>query len=489
MSHSNRFLIGTIAIGTALYVVLSIAFARYLREPVGGGLVFGLAVSASAMIGSYFLMMWGGRRGDRQFLEAFVGGMLGRLLLFGLALLAAYAIPEIGFRSTLYTLLVAFFPLAGFEVFCVVRDLDAARTPAPGRIGGGPAAAASATAAAPAAAGNGTTAKNPPRNLATTACSAIVIAATLAWLGAARAESPASSPHAADPHAADSHSADSHAEDAHAEDPHAADAHGAGGAHDEGDVFTHLFHHLKDEVVYPIPPVQLGALSLDISITKLVIMIWIACALNIAVFGTLARKSKSLVPTGRFQNLFESLVLFVKKDMVEEIMGHHLAPKFTPYFLTVFFFILFMNLLGLVPFMHTATGNIAVTASLAFMTFLVMQISGIREQGLVHYAKNIVPPGIPLWLYPIMLPVEILGMLTKPFALTIRLFANMTAGHVVILSLFGLLFFFKSIFIAPAVLGFVLFVDALELLVAFLQAYIFTFLSILFVNACAHPEH
>lgn len=198
------------------------------------------------------------------------------------------------------------------------------------------------------------------------------------------------------------------------------------------------------------------------------------------------------VRTGRgdkLSRLLTGFAMWVRDEMVYPEMGKELGRKFLPYFLSVFFFILFMNLLGLVPFMHTATGNIAVTASLAFMTFLVMQISGIREQGLVHYAKNIVPPGIPLWLYPIMLPVEILGMLTKPFALTIRLFANMTAGHVVILSLFGLLFFFKSIFIAPAVLGFVLFVDALELLVAFLQAYIFTFLSILFVNACAHPEH
>jgi F-type H+-transporting ATPase subunit a len=242
---------------------------------------------------------------------------------------------------------------------------------------------------------------------------------------------------------------------------------------------------------------QLGALNLDLSVTKLVLMIWLACVINLVVFVSLARKSASLVPAGRFANLFESLVIFVKKDMVEEIMGHHLGAKYTPYFLTFFFFILVMNLLGLVPFLHTATGNIAVTASLAVLTFLLMQIAGIREQGLVHYIKSIVPPGIPLWLYPIMIPVEVLGQFTKPFALTIRLFANMTAGHVVILSLFGIIFTFKALLgplltlgiVAPVMVGFVLFVDMLELLVAFLQAYIFTFLSILFVNACAHPEH
>lgn len=281
-----------------------------------------------------------------------------------------------------------------------------------------------------------------------------------------------------------------HAADAHGEGGPAAAEHGAAEEHGEGgDVFTHLFHHMVDEVVVPLPAVRVGPVLVDLSITKLVVMIWVVVALNIAIFGALAVKCRSPLPRGKFHNLFEALVVFVKKDMVEEIMGHHLGPKFTPYFLTLFFFILFANLLGLVPFMHTATGNIAVTASLAILTLFMMQFAGIREQGLIPYVKNIVPGGIPFWLYPIMVPVEILGQFTKPFALTIRLFANMTAGHVVILSLFGLLFLFKSIVLAPAVIGFVLFVSALELLVCFLQAYIFTFLSILFVNACAHPEH
>lgn len=295
--------------------------------------------------------------------------------------------------------------------------------------------------------------------------------------------------HAAETHAA-SETGSAVASDAGA---HAADAAGhaagAAGEHGGGDVFGHLFHHLQDEVVIPLPTVHLGSIAVDLSVTKLVVMLWIVVAANVLLFGTLARKSRSLLPTGRLHNLLESLVVYVKRDMVEEIMGHHLARKFTPYFLTVFFFILFANLLGLIPFMHTATGNIAVTAAMAAMTLFMMQFSGIREQGLVGYLKSIVPPGIPTWLLPIMIPVEVLGQLTKPFALTIRLFANMTAGHVVILTLFGLLFLFKTLILAPAILGFVLFVYALELLVAFLQAYIFTFLSILFVSACAHPEH
>jgi F-type H+-transporting ATPase subunit a len=487
VSTSKRFLIGTAAIGAALYAILSLAFARFLPEGAGGGLDFGLFVSIANVVASYFLLLWGARHGDRQFMLALAGGMLGRFLVLGLALFVAHEIPALGFRSTLFTVLAAFFPLAGYEVFCVVRELERGR--------------AARGSSAPDQADRAT--RTDRGGLATIACAGAAIVAALLWAGPARASDPPSPPSGHDAHGA---SSDPHAAPApHEPAGHDAAAthatgdahHSAEGEHGDGDIFGHLFHHLQDEVVFPLPVVQLGTFPLDISITKLVLMIWLACAINIVVFVTLARKSAGLVPAGRFQNLFESLVIFVKKDMVEEIMGHHLGAKYTPYFLTIFFFILVMNLLGLVPFLHTATGNIAVTASLAVLTFLLMQIAGIREQGLGHYLKSIVPPGIPLWLYPIMIPVEVLGQFTKPFALTIRLFANMTAGHVVILSLFGIIFTFKALLgpiltlgiVAPVMVGFVLFVDALELLVAFLQAYIFTFLSILFVNACAHPEH
>jgi F-type H+-transporting ATPase subunit a len=484
VSPTQRFLLVTAVIAGAVYAILSALYPRFLPPAASSGLLFGVAVSAANAIGSYFIGSWGARSGDKQFLQAFVIAMLGRFAVIGFAAVAAYAIDAIDFRGAMLAMLAAFFPLTGYEVYCVVRALDARSARAPATATGKSVATAVSLAAA----------------------AAIATAATLAAPASLRAETPAHDAH--DAHGAPAAGGDHHADGAHHGDPahapddahhageaahhasgaHAADAH-HGDEHGGGDVFSHLFHHLQDEVVFPLPVVNVGGIAIDLSVTKLVVMIWIVCALNLLIFGTLAAKSRSLVPRGRFHNLFEALVVFVKKDMVEEIMGHHLGPKFTPYFLTVFFFILFCNLLGLVPFMHTATGNIAVTASMAALTFLLMQISGIREQGLVGYAKSIVPGGIPLWLYPIMVPVEILGMFTKPFALTIRLFANMTAGHVVILSLFGLLFLFKTIVLAPAVLGFVLFVYALELLVAFLQAYIFTFLSILFVNACAHPDH
>ena len=160
-----------------------------------------------------------------------------------------------------------------------------------------------------------------------------------------------------------------------------------------------------------------------------------------------------------------------------------------PYLLSVFFFILINNLMGLIPFPPpfgaNVTGNIAVTLTLALFTFFIIQINGTKTYWRHIYAT----PGVPLWLLPIMIPVEVIGMLAKPFALMVRLFANITAGHIIILSLVSLIFIFKSLAIAPVSILFVLFMDCLELLVAFLQAYVFTLLSALFISLAAKEEH
>lgn len=254
--------------------------------------------------------------------------------------------------------------------------------------------------------------------------------------------------------------------------------------------FVHLFHHLQDEVLVPLPSFRVGGATFDLSITKAVLMMWIAGVLSLFLFGGIARRLRRAdVPLGTVTNLFEAIILFVRDDMVYEIMGKGSGRRFTPYFLTLFFFILFCNVLGLVPFMATATGNLAVTGGLAFLTFLLTQGAGIREQGLTTYLRSLVPPGMPIFLLPIMIPIEIVGHFIRPFALTIRLFANMTAGHVVILSLLGLIFLFQAVAVAIPAIAFALFINMLELFVAFLQAYIFVFLSILFVNAAVHPEH
>jgi F-type H+-transporting ATPase subunit a len=194
-----------------------------------------------------------------------------------------------------------------------------------------------------------------------------------------------------------------------------------------------------------------------------------------------------LIPKG-VGNLVETLVVYVRDEIVMPTIGKA-GLKILPFFLTIFFFILFINILGLVPYSATTTGNISVTASFALITFSMILIQGIKKNGFFGYFKGLIPHGIPTALLPIMVIVEFLGLLTKPFALCIRLFANMTAGHVIILSLLGLIFVFKSVFISPISIAFSLFIYLLEILVALIQAYIFTMLSALFIGMAIHQDH
>ena len=225
---------------------------------------------------------------------------------------------------------------------------------------------------------------------------------------------------------------------------------------------------------------------LDFSITKNVASMMISAILLLLVFIPMARKYKkgNGVPSG-MQGFMEPIILFIKDDIAIPNIGEHKYQKFLPYLITVFFFIWFNNLLGLFPTGANMTGNIAVTFTLAFITMIITNVSGNK-----NYWKHVfATPGVPIWLAPIMIPVELIGILSKPFALMIRLFANITAGHIIILSLISLIFIFKTIFIAPVSIAFVLFMDVLELLVAILQAYIFTLLSSLFIGLAVQEHH
>lgn len=192
--------------------------------------------------------------------------------------------------------------------------------------------------------------------------------------------------------------------------------------------------------------------------------------------------------------LFAGWVTWIRDEMVYPVMGRELGSRFLPYFLFVFFFIVFMNLLGLVPLSATATASIFVTAALALTTLLAMIGCGMVVQGPVAFWKNLVPH-VPLPLWPLMFLVEVIGLIVKPFALLIRLFANMTGGHLVVLSFMGLIFALTAISpvagwaSSPIAVGFAVFIMIIEAFVALLQAYIFTQLSIIFVNASVHPEH
>ena len=198
-------------------------------------------------------------------------------------------------------------------------------------------------------------------------------------------------------------------------------------------------------------------IDFDLSISKHLVFLWISFLLLFLVLRKAVKaNSKSLVPKG-IGNVVETLVVYVRDEIVMPTIGKA-GIKILPFFLTIFFFILVLNMIGLVPYSATATGNISVTASFALITFGMILIQGIKKNGFFGYFKGLIPHGIPTALLPIMVVVEFLGLLTKPFALCIRLFANMTAGHVIILSLIGLIFIFKTVFVAPISIAFALFI-------------------------------
>lgn len=230
---------------------------------------------------------------------------------------------------------------------------------------------------------------------------------------------------------------------------------------------------------------------LDFSITKAIFGMIVASVILLWLMLALARSYKKTgvsAPKG-LQGFLEPVILFIRDDVAIPNIGEHKYGKFMPYLLTVFFFILINNLLGLIPifpFGANVTGNVNVTFVLAVITFLITQFSANKS----HWRHVFAAPGVPFWLLPIMIPIEIIGLFSKPFALMIRLFANITAGHIIVLSLVTLIFIFKSLIVAPVSIVFVLFMDCIELLVAFLQAYVFTLLSALFIGmATAEPEH
>jgi F-type H+-transporting ATPase subunit a len=231
---------------------------------------------------------------------------------------------------------------------------------------------------------------------------------------------------------------------------------------------------------------------IDISITKNVASMLIALVLLLLLFGLSGLKSKKTkgAPKGLLSFL-EPLVLFVRDDIVKPNVGAK-YQKFLPYLLTLFFFILMNNLLGLLPGSANVTGNIAITLVLSFITLIVTNVSGNKG----YWGHIFKPPGVPLALMPIMIPIEIVGIFTKPFALMIRLFANISAGHIIILSLISLIFMAQSglgdggaFGVAPVSVVFVLFMYLIEVLVAFLQAYIFTLLTSLFIGLATVEHH
>ena len=300
---------------------------------------------------------------------------------------------------------------------------------------------------------------------------------------------------------------------AHGEVIQEAAGHGAEAAAEAAPgVGSMLMHHLVEasEIEGPcgwvlhLPqwdPIHLGPLVIDFSPTKHVFFLALSAVVCALVFILTARalrgKYEGRAPGG-FANAMEALILYFRDEVVRRNIGHG-ADAYTPYILTLFFFILMMNLMGLIPYGATATGNVSVTGALAIMTLVTVEVSGFFAFGPGGYAKTIfyAPSGMPpmgrAMMLVIMTPVEFLGKLAKPFALAIRLFANMTAGHTVILSLIGIIFVFGHLTLGriPVALGSVgmsVAMMGLELFVAFLQAYIFALLTSVFIGLIRHAH-
>lgn len=303
------------------------------------------------------------------------------------------------------------------------------------------------------------------------------------------------------------------AEAAETAQEHGADAagHGAEAAHEWGT--ETMIHHIVDAREWELEPFgtihlpefpafNIGGLEVDLSITKHVLFLMFATVLTILTMFAAARASRKIdhgerAPKG-ILNTIEVFFLYLRDEVVMANIGHG-GEKFVPLVLTLFFFILYSNVLGLVPWGATATSNIMVTSALAFIALLVIETAGFRALGPAGYAKTIffLPPGLPTWLKPfvllIMTPVELIGKFSKIIALAIRLFANMTAGHFVLLALLGLILTYGGpspigVFATIGALALGLFVMFLEIFVAFVQAFIFAMLVSVFIGLIRHAH-
>ena len=245
-----------------------------------------------------------------------------------------------------------------------------------------------------------------------------------------------------------------------------------------------------------IDPIQIGSIAIDLSPTRHMVVMVVVGLLMLAIFiplaGMLRKKGKEKAPSG-FGNAVEAMVVYFRDEVVRTNIGHG-ADGFTPFILTLFFFVLGMNLIGLTPLGITPTANVSVTAALALISFVVIEVAGFRALGPAGYARTIffLPPGVPGFMKPGMLAiltvVEFIGKLAKPIALAIRLLANMTAGHTLILAIMGMIFVLESYLVGVVSVGMASVVMALDLFVAFLQAYIFALLTSVFIGLIRHAH-
>lgn len=257
-----------------------------------------------------------------------------------------------------------------------------------------------------------------------------------------------------------------------------------------------MLHHIADsrEAWHPLPGVHIplegewmiGGINFYPSLHT--IMLFLSLIVLVPILKV-ASKRKNKIPTSRWGHAIEALVSFIREDLVIPNIGKKHGARWMPFACTIFFFILCLNIFGLIPGMSTVTANPNFTGVMALMVFVVFNIAGMINNGPFNYVKNLAPHGVPAPILVILFPIEIVGLLTKSVALAIRLFANMSAGHFIILSLLGLIGMLKTLAVSPGSLGFALFIYCIEVMVAFLQAYVFTLLTTLFVGSAITQDH
>jgi len=239
-----------------------------------------------------------------------------------------------------------------------------------------------------------------------------------------------------------------------------------------------IFHHVLD---HPMGPM---------GITKYTWNMWIAA--GILLFMLWRVDKTKTIPEGKLRGFLELVYHFIRDEIVYPLMGEKYGRVFLPFFVTLFSFILTLNIVGMMPLPGVggaATSNIYLTGALAGCTFLVSVVGGIWFNGPIGFLKGFIPSGVPFFVLPILFPIEVMGFCIKHAVLAVRLMANMLAGHLVLGSFLGLIFIYKNSIAVGGGVGLALFVSLLEALVAFLQAYVFVLLATLFVGGAVHPDH
>ena len=246
----------------------------------------------------------------------------------------------------------------------------------------------------------------------------------------------------------------------------------------------YIMQHMKDSYEWHLPFLPPIHLPSYLSLHGVMLII---CSIFLIFIFCIAYNKKQIIPTG-LTNLLEAFILFIRDQIAIKNLGQEDGRRMTPLFCTFFFFILGLNLMGMIPAFVTATANPNITGALALVTLSFMVLGAIYKNGWKGFWKALSPSGVPAPILLLLVPTEFVGLLIKTFALMIRLFANMLAGHIVIFSLLGLIILIGFTATVPSII-LALFIGLFEIFVAFLQAYIFTLLSAVFMAQMYHPDH